>query len=80
MGKKINSQKPYIVFTFEDDGGVDAEVFNANLPVQQCSRAPLDILEGAFGKDNVNTTHVAGKADTPPKNTVRQQRRQNLGG
>lgn len=76
---KINPKKPFLEFTFEDDGSVTGEAHNINLPVQKCVRLTLDLLEEALGKDNIEVTNVTPKL--PPKQVKhQQQKRQQLGG
>lgn len=79
MSGKIDPKKPYLEFTFEDDGSITGEAHNTNLPVQKCARLTLDLLEEAIGKDNIQTGEI--KPKLPPKQVKRtQQRKQQLGG
>jgi len=79
MSGKIDPNKPYLEFTFNEDGSVTGEAHNTDLPLQKCVRLTLDILEEALGKENLETTEVKPKVPAT-KARIQQQKRQQLGG
>ena len=80
MGEqKIDPKKPYLEFTFEDDGGITGEAHNTNLPVQKCARLTLDLLEEAIGKNNIKSGDVVPKLPAK-KMKIQKRKQQELGG